>query len=114
VLEKRIPKDDGRERILGIPTVSDRIAQGAVKIFIESLLEPEFHEDSYGYRPNKSAHDALQVCAQRCRRFSWVLEIDIKAFFDNVRHDLVIAALNHHNMPRWFSLAGQPFPALYI
>lgn len=104
MLEKRIPKDDGRERILGIPTVSDRIAQGAVKIFIEARLDAEFHEDSYGYRPGKSAHDALKTCAQRCWRHSWVLEVDIKAFFDNVRHDLVLKALDHHNMPRWVTL----------
>ena len=104
VLEKRIPKDDGRERILGIPTVADRIAQGAVKIYMEKRLDPIFHNDSYGYRPGKSAHQALAQCAQRCRDRSWVLEIDIRAFFDNVRHDLIIKALKHHRMPRWVIL----------
>ncbi|MDQ8200739.1 group II intron reverse transcriptase/maturase [Pelagicoccus enzymogenes] len=104
VLEKRIPKGDGKERVLGIPTVADRIAQGAVKIYAERLLEPEFDEDSYGYRPNKSAHDALERCKRRCWRHSWVLEVDIKSFFDCVRHDLVLKALEHHGMPRWVML----------
>ncbi|MBD3251928.1 group II intron reverse transcriptase/maturase [Candidatus Uhrbacteria bacterium] len=104
VLEKRIPKDGGKERILGIPTVSDRIAQGAVKLFVESRLDQIFHNDSYGYRPGKSAHQALEVCAQRCWQHSWVLEIDIRAFFDNVQHDLIIKALEHHHMPKWVIL----------
>lgn len=104
VLEKRIPKSDGKERLLGIPTVADRIAQGAVKIYLERILEPEFDEDSYGYRPNKSAHDALEKCKRRCWQHSWVLEIDIKSFFDCVRHDLVLKALEHHNVPKWVLL----------
>lgn len=104
VLEKGVPKADGKERVLGIPTVSDRIAQGAVKLFVEEKLDPVFHTDSYGYRPNKSAHLALSRCEERCRRYSWVLEIDIKGFFDNVRHDLIIKALHHHQMPRWVIL----------
>lgn len=104
VLEKRIPKADGTERTLGIPTVSDRMAQGAVKMYIESHLEPIFHTDSYGYRPGKDAHQALKKCAERCWKHSWVLEIDIKGFFDNMRHDLVLKALEHHGMPRWVTL----------
>lgn len=104
VREKRIPKDNGKDRVLGIPTVSDRIAQGAVKRFAEARLDPIFHDDSYGYRPGRSAHDALRQCAQRCWRYSWVLEVDISAFFDNVRHDLVIKALEHHQMPSWVIL----------
>lgn len=104
VREKRIPKDNGKERILGIPTVADRIAQGAVKLFMEECLDPLFHSDSYGYRPNRSAHQALQQCMERCWRYSWVLEVDISAFFDTVRHDLVIKALEHHQMPRWVIL----------
>lgn len=104
VREKRIPKDNGKERTLGIPTVADRIAQGAVKLFMEERLDPLFHSDSYGYRPNKSAHQALQRCMERCWRYSWVLEVDISAFFDTVRHDLVIKALEHHQMPRWVIL----------
>jgi len=104
VREKRIPKGNGKERVLGIPTVSDRIAQGAVKRFVEAKLDPVFHDDSYGYRPGKSAHDALRQCATRCWQYSWVLEVDIRAFFDHVRHDLVIQALEHHQMPSWVIL----------
>jgi RNA-directed DNA polymerase len=104
VSEKRIPKADGSERTLGIPTVSDRIAQGAIKIFVETKLEPIFHRNSYGYRPNKSAHQALECCKQRCWNHNWVLEVDIKAFFDNVRHDLIIKALEYHEMPQWVIL----------
>ena len=104
VREKRIPKDNGKERVLGIPTVSDRIAQGAVKLFVEAKLDPIFHDDSYGYRPGRSAHDALRQCATRCWQYSWVLEVDIRAFFDHVRHDLVIKALEHHQMPSWVIL----------
>lgn len=104
VREKRIPKDNGKERILGIPTVSDRIAQGAVKRFMEAILDPIFHPDSYGYRPGRSAHDALSQCATRCRRLNWVLEVDISAFFDHVRHDLILQALQHHRMPSWVIL----------
>jgi len=104
VREKRIPKEDGSERMLGIPTVSDRIAQGAVKLFVEKHLDPIFHPDSYGYRPGRSAHQALQRCAQRCWQRNWVVEIDLSKFFDNVRHDLVIKALEHHQMPTWVIL----------
>lgn len=104
VREKRIPKDNGKERILGIPTVADRIAQGAVKRYMEERLDKLFHKDSYGYRPNKSAHQALQTCMERCRRFSWVLEVDLSVFFDTVRHDLVLKALEHHKMPPWVIL----------
>lgn len=104
VREKRIPKGDGKERILGIPTVSDRIAQGVVRQYMEARLDPLFHKDSYGYRPGKSAHQAIATCAERCRRNGWVLEIDISAFFDNVQHDLVIKALEHHKMPPWVIL----------
>ena len=104
VRERRIPKDNGKERVLGIPTVSDRIAQGAVKRFVEAKLDPIFHDDSYGYRLGRSAHDVLRPCATRCWHYSWVLEVDIRAFFDHVRHDLVIKALEHHRMPSWVIL----------
>ncbi|MGI2030438.1 group II intron reverse transcriptase/maturase, partial [Endozoicomonas acroporae] len=104
VLEKSIPKEDGSERVLGIPTVSDRIAQGAVKRFLEARLDGLFHPDSYGYRPGRSAHQALTQCEKRCRTRGWVLEVDIKAFFDHVNHDLIIKALKHHQMPDWVIL----------
>lgn len=78
-----IPKGDGRgTRSLGIPTVSDRIAQMVVKRYLEPVLEPVFHDDSFGYRPGRSAHDALAAARQRCWRFDWVLDLDIKGFLD--------------------------------
>lgn len=107
VREKRIPKADGSERTLGIPTVSDRIAQGAVKIYLERQLEPLFHNSSFGYRPKTSAHQALAQCEQNCRYKSWVLEVDIKAFFDHVSHDLILKALEHHKVPSWVLLYCQ-------
>lgn len=104
VLRQEIPKLDGTVRVLGIPTVSDRIAQGAVKLFLERKLEAVFHPDSYGYRPRRSAHDALEVTRQRCWRHPWVVEVDIKGFFDNVRHDLILRALAVHSPPAWVML----------
>jgi RNA-directed DNA polymerase len=81
-----IPKDDGRTRPLGIPTVADRIAQMVVTRFLQPVLEPQFHADSYGYRPGKSAKDALGVARQRCWRNGWVLDLDIKGFLDPCLH----------------------------
>lgn len=104
VLKQEIPKPDGRVRVLGIPTVADRIAQGAVKMFLERKLDDIFHPDSYGYRPHRSAHDALEATRQRCWRYPWVVEVDIKGFFDNVRHDLILRALEAHRPPPWVML----------
>ena len=101
VLRKEIPKTDGRVRVLGIPTISDRIAQGAVKLFLERQLDRKFHCDSYGYRPNRSAHDALEVTRQRCWRHRWLVEIDIEAFFDHVDHKLMLRALEVQRPPKW-------------
>ena len=81
-----IPKGDGRTRPLGIPTVADRIAQMVVTRFLQPVIDPQFHEDSYGYRPKKSAKDALAVARQRCWRYNWVLDLDIKAFLDPCLH----------------------------
>ena len=75
-----IPKRDGSSRTLGIPTVADRIAQTVVRLYLEPSVEPVFHEDSYGYRPGRSAHDALRVCRERCWRADWVLDMDIQKF----------------------------------
>ncbi|WP_297496699.1 group II intron reverse transcriptase/maturase [Ferrovum sp.] len=96
-----IPKGDGRTRPLGIPTVSDRIAQMVVKRYLEPILEPVFHEDSYGYRPGRSAHNALSVARQRCWNYDWVLDLDIKGFFDNIDWALMLRALRKHTQCKW-------------
>lgn len=100
-----IPKGTtGATRPLGIPTVSDRIAQMVVKLMLEPLVEPHFHPDSYGYRPGKSALDAVGITRQRCWRQNWVIDLDIKGFFDNLRWDLVLRALKHHTDVPWILL----------
>lgn len=99
-----IPKADGGVRPLGIPTVSDRIAQMVVKIAFEPEVEPHFHEDSYGYRPNKSAHQAIGVARQRCWRSDFVLDVDIKGFFDNIDHELLMKAVRKHTTCKWVIL----------
>ena len=96
-----IPKDDGRTRPLGIPTVADRIAQMVVTRFLQPVLEPQFHADSYGYRPGKSAKDALGVARQRCWRNGWVLDLDIKGFFDAIDHSLLMRAVRQHTTSPW-------------
>jgi len=99
-----IPKGDGRMRPLGIPTVADRVAQMVVKMSLEPLLEPCFHTDSYGYRPNKSALDAVGTARKRCWRYNWVLDLDVKGFFDNISHDLLMRAVVKHTDCRWVLL----------
>jgi len=99
-----IPKKQGGERILGIPTVSDRIAQMVVKLVYEPTVEPYFLPDSYGYRPNKSALDAVGVTRQRCWQYSWVLEFDIKGLFDNIDHELLMKAVRKHTDNKWVIL----------
>ncbi|HAU1148110.1 TPA: group II intron reverse transcriptase/maturase [Legionella pneumophila] len=99
-----IPKSDGKVRLLGIPTVSDRIAQMVVKMCLEPEIEPHFHPDSYGYRPGKSAHDALGMARQRCWRYNWCVDLDIKGFFDNLDHELVMRAVRKHTNCKWVLL----------
>ena len=99
-----IPKKTGGERVLGIPTVSDRIAQMVVKLEFEPKVEPHFLADSYGYRPNKSALDAVGVTRQRCWQRDWVLEFDIKGLFDNIPHDLLLKAVDLHTDSTWVRL----------
>jgi group II intron reverse transcriptase/maturase len=99
-----IPKKAGGERLLGIPTVSDRIAQMVVKLEFEPQVEPHFLPDSYGYRPNKSALDAVGVTRERCWRYDWVLEFDIKGLFDNIPHDFLLKAVYKHTDTPWVRL----------
>ena len=96
-----IPKSDGKTRPLGIPTVADRVAQMVVKRYLEPLVEPVFHKDSYGYRPGKSALDAVGVARQRCWRHAWVLDLDIKAFFDSIDWSLLMRAVRKHTKSPW-------------
>jgi RNA-directed DNA polymerase len=104
VKEVIIPKSDGGQRKLGIPSVADRIAQEVVKAFIEPRLEKEFSENSYGYRPHKSAHQALQKVRDNVRTFAWVIDMDIKAFFDEVDHELLMKAVEKHVPEKWVQM----------
>jgi RNA-directed DNA polymerase len=99
-----IPKKNGGERILGIPTVADRVAQMVVKRTFEPTIEPIFLPDSYGYRPGKSALDVIGVTRQRCWYHDWVLEWDIKGLFDNISHDLLLRAVRKHTDCKWVLL----------
>lgn len=99
-----IPKDNGGKRPLGIPTVADRVAQTVVKMVLEPEVEPVFHEDSYAYRPGKAALDAVEVARKRCWGADWVIDLDIKGFFDSIPHDLVERAVAHHTDSPWVRL----------
>jgi RNA-directed DNA polymerase len=99
-----IPKSGGGQRVLGIPTVADRIAQMVVRVYLEPKLEPYFHQDSYGYRPGKSATQAVGIARRRCWHYNWVLDVDIKGFFDNLDHTLLMWALRRHTDYRWIHL----------
>lgn len=99
-----IPKKTGGERRLGIPTVSDRIAQMVVKLIMEPPLEKIFDKDSYGYRPHKSALDAIAITRQRCWWRSWVLEFDIQCLFDEINHELLMKAVERHVENKWVLL----------
>ena len=104
VMQVDIPKAKGGTRKLGVPTVSDRIAQTVVKFMIEPILDPVFHEDSYGYRPGRSAKHAIAVTRQRCWQYDWVVEFDIKAAFDQIDHALLIKAVRRHIKDSWILL----------
>ena len=104
VKEVEIPKKRGGKRILGVPTVADRVAQMVAKLYFEPQVEPYFLQASYGYRPNKSAIDAVAVTRKRCWRYDWVLEFDIKGLFDNIDHDRLMKAVRFHTGCKWLIL----------
>jgi RNA-directed DNA polymerase len=99
-----IPKADGGTRVLGVPTVADRVAQTVVAMTLEPRCEAIFHPDSYGYRPGRSQHDALAVCRQRCWKKDWVIDLDIQKFFDSVDHDLMVKAVAANTDQAWVLL----------
>jgi group II intron reverse transcriptase/maturase len=100
-----IPKR-GKEgvRVLGVPNVVDRVAQTVIRMVLEPVVDREFHPDSYGYRPGRSPHDALRVCRERCWRRDWVVDLDVKAFFDTVPWDRMLRAVAHHTDQKWILL----------
>ncbi len=102
-----IPKPHGDGvRMLGVPTIADRIAQTVVAMFLEGLVEPRFHGDSYGYRPNKAALDAVGACRQRCWKYDWVIDFDVQKFFDEVPPDLIVKAVE--------AVTDAPWVLLYV
>jgi group II intron reverse transcriptase/maturase len=103
-----IPKSGGRgTRVLGVPTVQDRVAQTVAVAYLEPLVEPVFHPDSYGYRPGRSPLDAVATCRQRCWQYAWAIDLDIQGFFDNLDHELVLKAVAHHTDDKWILLYVQ-------
>ena len=106
VLAVEIPKKAGGTRRLGIPTITDRIAQMVARMYVEPVVEPMFCEDSYGYRPNKSAIDAVATARKRCWRYDYVIELDVKGLFDNIDHELLMKVVERH--------VGEPWICMYI
>ena len=104
VREVEIPKKDGKMRKLGIPTLRDRIAQQVVKDYMEKRIDKLFHDNSYGYRPMKSAHQALDQVSENCRKYDWVIDMDISKFFDEISHELMLRAVEHVMEEKWVKM----------
>jgi RNA-directed DNA polymerase len=103
-----IPKPGGKGvRVLGVPTIADRVAQTVAAMYLEPKVEPIFHPDSYGYRPGRSAKQAVGRCRERCWKTDWVIDLDIKAFFDTIPHSLIRKAVRHHTDLKWILLYVQ-------
>ncbi|MFZ1571325.1 MAG: group II intron reverse transcriptase/maturase [Candidatus Kapaibacterium sp.] len=101
VREVEIPKKDGTVRKLGIPTLRDRISQQVVKEYMENRIDRIFHQDSYGYRPLKNAHQALRTVIKNCYRYDWVIDMDISKFFDEIDHEIMLKAVSHVMPEKW-------------
>lgn len=99
-----IPKADGGIRVLGVPTVADRIAQTVAAARIGAVVDPLFSDDSYGYREGRSGLEAVGTCRERCWKYGWVLDLDVSRFFDSVSWDLMTAAVEAQDVPRWVVL----------
>lgn len=104
VKQVKIPKKDGGVRKLGVPTLLDRIAQQVVRQHLEKQLEPIFHESSFGYRPGRNAHQAVKQSERNCFGHDFVVDLDIKGFFDNINHDLMMKALRHYCKDEWVAM----------
>lgn len=104
VKEVEILKKDGKIRKLGIPTISDRVGQMVIKEYIEPGLDKIFSPNSYGYRPNKNAHQALEIVRTNCWKTDWVIDLDIKGFFDNIDHQRLMLAVEKHVPENWVQL----------
>jgi len=104
VKEVEIPKKDGKKRKLGIPTVGDRVAQTVIKDYIEPRLELIFSNNSYGYRPKRNCHQALEQVRQNSWQLAWVIDLDIKGFFDNIDHEMLMLAVEKHVQEKWVKM----------
>ena len=104
-----IPKIDGTKRLLGIPTVCDRVAQMVIREELEPIVEPTFHKNSFGYRPKRSARQAVERCRDNCMKYDWVIDLDIKGFFDNIDHELLMKAVRHHTQEKHILLYVERF-----
>lgn len=104
VMAVEIPKKTGGVRRLGIPTIMDRVAQMVARMYVENAVEPMFCDDSYGYRPNKSALNAIEMTRKRCWRYDYVIELDVKGLFDNIDHELLMRVVSRHVKETWICL----------